>query len=134
MSHRVVYVDAFTTKPFAGNPCAVVLEAGDLSEEQMLLIARETNQPETSFVSTSQEADFRVAYFTTRQRIPFAGHPTIATAFLLALEGAIRPGRPAVVEVPVRHRRPARGGALHGGRPAGARGDDPGHAGVLLAA
>jgi len=98
MSHRVVYVDAFTTKPFTGNPCAVVLEAGDLSEGEMLLIARETNQPETSFVSTSKEADFRVAYFTTRQRIPFAGHPTIATAFLLALEGAIRPGRPAVVK------------------------------------
>jgi trans-2,3-dihydro-3-hydroxyanthranilate isomerase len=98
MSHRVVYVDAFTTKPFTGNPCAVVLEAGDLSEGEMLLIARETNQPETSFVSTSKEADFRVAYFTTRQRIPFAGHPTIATAFLLALEGTIRPGRPAVVK------------------------------------
>jgi trans-2,3-dihydro-3-hydroxyanthranilate isomerase len=98
MSHRVFYVDAFTTKPFEGNPCAVVLEAGDLSESQMLAIARETNQPETSFVSASQEADFRVAYFTTRQRIPFAGHPTIATAFLLALEGAIRPGQPAVVK------------------------------------
>ena len=98
MSHRVFYVDAFTTKPFAGNPCAVVLEAGDLNEEQMLLIARETNQPETSFVSASRQADFRVAYFTPRQRIPFAGHPTIATAFLLALEGAIRPARPAVAK------------------------------------
>lgn len=97
MSHRVVYIDAFTTKPFAGNPCAVVLQAEDLSEGEMLLIARETNQPETSFVSASKEADFRVAYFTPRQRIPFAGHPTIATAFLLALEGAIRPARPAVV-------------------------------------
>jgi trans-2,3-dihydro-3-hydroxyanthranilate isomerase len=98
MSHRVVYVDAFTTKPFAGNPCAVVLGAEDLSEEQMLAIARETNQPETSFVSHSKEADFRVAYFTPRQRIPFAGHPTLATAFLLALEGAIRPPGPAVVK------------------------------------
>jgi trans-2,3-dihydro-3-hydroxyanthranilate isomerase len=102
MSHRVVYVDAFTTRPFEGNPCAVVLAAEDLSEEQMLAIARETNQPETSFVSRSKEADFRVAYFTPRQRIPFAGHPTIATAFLLALEGDIRPagapGQPAVVK------------------------------------
>jgi trans-2,3-dihydro-3-hydroxyanthranilate isomerase len=98
MSHRVVYVDAFTTRPFEGNPCAVVLGADDLSEEQMLAIARETNQPETSFVSASREADFRVAYYTPRQRIPFAGHPTIATAFLLALEGAIAPPGPATVK------------------------------------
>ena len=100
MSHRFAYVDAFTTKPFAGNPCAVVLEADDLGEQEMLAIARETNQPETSFVCASREADFRVAYFTPRQRVAFAGHPTIATAFLLALEGAIRPSsrRPAVAK------------------------------------
>jgi len=63
----------------------------------MQLIAMETNQPETSFVLASREADFRVVYYTPRTRIPFAGHPTIATAFLLALDGAIPPGRPALV-------------------------------------
>jgi trans-2,3-dihydro-3-hydroxyanthranilate isomerase len=91
MDYRIVTIDAFTSSPFSGNPCAVVPEADGLSEEQMQLIARETNQPETSFVLGSREADFKVCYFTTTRRIPFAGHPTIATAFLLALDGRIVP-------------------------------------------
>jgi trans-2,3-dihydro-3-hydroxyanthranilate isomerase len=91
MSHRIVTIDAFTSRPFTGNPCAIVPEADGLSDEQMQSIAREANQPETSFVMSSQRADFRVCYFTTTKRIPFAGHPTIATAFLLALDGRIAP-------------------------------------------
>jgi trans-2,3-dihydro-3-hydroxyanthranilate isomerase len=97
MNYRIVYVDAFTTIQFQGNPCAVVPEADGLSEQQMQLIAREANQPETAFVTSSSKADFRVHYFTPHHRIPFAGHPTIATGYLLARDGRIERGNPAVV-------------------------------------
>jgi trans-2,3-dihydro-3-hydroxyanthranilate isomerase len=83
---RVITLDAFTTKPFAGNPCAVVPDASGLTEEQMQIIARETNLPETAFVLPSEKANFRVRYFTPRYEINFAGHPTIATSFMLGLE------------------------------------------------
>ena len=97
MNYRIAYVDAFTSRPFHGNPCAVVPEAEGLREQQMQLIAREANQPETAFVTASSKADFRVFYFTPRHRIPFAGHPTIATGYLLAEEGRIKAGDPSVV-------------------------------------
>jgi trans-2,3-dihydro-3-hydroxyanthranilate isomerase len=97
MNYRIAYVDAFTSRPFHGNPCAVVPEADGLGERQMQLIAREANQPETAFVAASGKADFRVCYFTPRQRIPFAGHPTIAAGYLLAREGRIKAGSPSVV-------------------------------------
>lgn len=87
--YRVVYVDAFTEVPLEGNPCAVLPNARGLSEEEMQAIARETNLSETAFVFPSDRADFRVRYFTPRAEIPFAGHPTIATVFLLAEEGRI---------------------------------------------
>lgn len=85
--YRVVYVDTFTRLPFAGNPCAVLPDASGLTHEQMEAIAREVNLPETAFVFPSVQADFRVRYFTPRSELPFAGHPTIATAFVLAEEG-----------------------------------------------
>jgi trans-2,3-dihydro-3-hydroxyanthranilate isomerase len=88
-TYRIAYVDAFTREPLKGNPCAVLPEASGLSDEEMQAIARETNLSETSFVLSSTQADFRVRYFTPREEIPFAGHPTIATAYLLAQEGLI---------------------------------------------
>ena len=91
MNFRIVTIDAFTSRAFTGNPCAVLPEAEGLGAEHMQLIAREANQPETSFVLRSRQADFKVCYFTPTRRIPFAGHPTIATAFLLALDGRIAP-------------------------------------------
>jgi len=87
--YRVVYVDAFSQVPYAGNPCAVLPDARGLSDGQMQAIARETNLSETSFVFPSTQADYRVRYFTPRGELPFAGHPTIATAFLLAQEGRV---------------------------------------------
>ncbi|MFP4178908.1 MAG: PhzF family phenazine biosynthesis protein [Spirochaetaceae bacterium] len=83
------YIDAFTDTQFAGNPCAVFPKADGLDDETMQKIARETNLNETAFVFPSSKADFRVRYFTPTYEIPFAGHPTIATAFLLAEEGYI---------------------------------------------
>jgi trans-2,3-dihydro-3-hydroxyanthranilate isomerase len=93
----VVWVDAFTTTPLAGNACAVLLDARGLDDATMQRIARETNLSETSFVFPGEgEADFVVRYWTPNGEIPLAGHPTIATTHALHESGAIPPGRDVV--------------------------------------
>lgn len=87
--YGLLMVDAFTSVPFGGNPAGVVLDAEGLSEEEMQAIAREVNAAETAFVTPSEKADFRVRFFTPRQEIPLAGHPTIATMHALAEAGRI---------------------------------------------
>ena len=79
----VLQVDAFTDRPLAGNPCAVVLDADALSTAQMQAIALEMNLSETAFVINSSKADFGARYFTPAEEIPLAGHPTIATTIAL---------------------------------------------------
>jgi trans-2,3-dihydro-3-hydroxyanthranilate isomerase len=85
----IMQIDAFTTKPYGGNPCAVVLEADGLSESAMQDIALEMNLSETAFVMSSNKADFRARYFTPSEEIPLAGHPTIATMYALIVNGII---------------------------------------------
>ncbi len=87
--YRIIYLDAFTSEPFSGNPCAVLPEADGLTDDQMQKIACETNLSETAFVLPSEKAAVRVRYFMPYKEIPFAGHPTIATAFMLAQEGRV---------------------------------------------
>lgn len=84
-------VDVFTQTRFGGNPLAVVLGADDLSDEDMQLIAREFNFSETSFVLRPQDPAHvaRVRIFTPVYEMPFAGHPNVGTAFVLASEGVI---------------------------------------------
>jgi len=89
-THRILQVDAFTTQPLAGNPCAVIFDADTLTEETMLAIAREMNLSETAFVLTSGKADAAARYFTPAEEIPFAGHPTVATIFALVDTGHIK--------------------------------------------
>jgi trans-2,3-dihydro-3-hydroxyanthranilate isomerase len=84
-------VDAFTSVPLQGNPCAVVFEADGLAAEQMLAIAREMNLSETAFVLRSERADVRARYFTPAEEIPLAGHPTIATLYALVETGRLAP-------------------------------------------
>lgn len=74
-------VDVFTAEPYRGNPLAVVLAAGDLSDEQMQRFARWTNLSETTFVLPPADAgaDYRVRIFTPGGELPFAGHPTLGT-------------------------------------------------------
>ncbi len=91
-------VDAFTQTPFTGNPCAVVPQAEGLTDKEMACIAKETNAPETAFVLPSTKADVRVRYFMPRCEIPFAGHPTIATAYLLQELGILQADREAQFE------------------------------------
>jgi trans-2,3-dihydro-3-hydroxyanthranilate isomerase len=82
-------LDVFTDTPFAGNPLAVVLGADGLTDAQMQTIAREFNLSETIFVMRPQNPAHtaRVRIFFPTAEIPFAGHPTIGCAILLA-EGA----------------------------------------------
>lgn len=82
-------LDVFTDTRFGGNPLAVVLGGDDLSSEQMQAIAREFNLSETVFVlKTDRPAhSARTRIFTPKSEIPFAGHPTVGTATLLAQLG-----------------------------------------------
>ncbi|MEN5018408.1 PhzF family phenazine biosynthesis protein [Erwinia sp. Eh17-17] len=82
-------VDVFTSTPYNGNPLAVIMDARDLSDEQMQAIARWTNLSETTFVlpPTDEAADYRVRIFTPDTEFPFAGHPTLGTAHALLEAG-----------------------------------------------
>jgi trans-2,3-dihydro-3-hydroxyanthranilate isomerase len=82
-TYPFMQVDAFTTTPLGGNPCAIIFDADDLDAPTMQAIARENNLSETAFVLQSQMADVRARYFTPETEIPLAGHPTIATIFAL---------------------------------------------------
>jgi trans-2,3-dihydro-3-hydroxyanthranilate isomerase len=88
-TYPFMQVDAFTTYPLGGNPCAIIFEADDLDDQTMLAIAREMNLSETAFVRHSDVADFGARYFTPAEEIPMAGHPTIATAFALVETGRL---------------------------------------------
>jgi len=83
-------VDAFTERPLAGNPCAVVLDADGFSPALMLSIAKEMNLSETAFVSASSSCDFSLRFFTPAEEIPLAGHPTIASVYALIESGRLK--------------------------------------------
>jgi trans-2,3-dihydro-3-hydroxyanthranilate isomerase len=86
-----VQVDVFTERIFGGNPLAVFLDGRGLDETAMLAIAREMNLSETTFVLPATRADcaVRVRIFTPAREIPFAGHPTVGTAWVLAMRGRL---------------------------------------------
>ena len=90
MQLRFATVDVFTDTRFAGNPLAVVLNADGLSTAQMQAVAAEFNLSETTFVLPPQERanTAKVRIFTPRAEMPFAGHPNVGTAFVLAREGS----------------------------------------------
>jgi trans-2,3-dihydro-3-hydroxyanthranilate isomerase len=79
-------VDVFTDRQFGGNPLAVLPDARGLTSEQMQAIAAEFNLSETTFVLPPQDAanTAQVRIFTPRSELPFAGHPNVGTAFVLA--------------------------------------------------
>src|SRR5438445_9532980 len=95
MQRRYITVDVFTDRAFGGNPLAVVLDAGGLSTAQMQAIATEFNYAETTFVLPPRDSahDAQVRIFTVNREIPFAGHPNVGTAFVLATQAAKPPAR-----------------------------------------
>jgi trans-2,3-dihydro-3-hydroxyanthranilate isomerase len=84
-------LDVFTETPYTGNPLAVVLDAGGLTKRQMQTIAREFNLSETIFVRPPVDPDHtaEVRIFLPETEIPFAGHPTIGCAILLAEQAQV---------------------------------------------
>jgi len=95
MQRRYITTDVFTDRAFGGNPLAVVLDAGGLSTAQMQAIAIEFNYSETTFVLPPRDPanDAQVRIFTVNREIPFAGHPNVGTAFVLASLMAKPPAR-----------------------------------------
>ena len=81
---ELTIVDVFAERPLAGNQLAVVRDCAGLSDEGMQSIAREMNFSETTFVTREGEADADVRIFTPSSELPFAGHPTVGTAWVLA--------------------------------------------------
>jgi trans-2,3-dihydro-3-hydroxyanthranilate isomerase len=95
MTHRIAWLDVFAEQPLAGNGLAVVDDADDVSEDQMLALAQETRLSETTFVQspTAADADYRNRIWTPREELPFAGHPSLGTAVAVARwRGAERAG------------------------------------------
>lgn len=89
MARRFVTLDVFTREPLAGNPLAVVLDAEGLDTDGMQRIAKEFNLSETVFLLPPDDGRHRarLRIFTPSRELPFAGHPTVGTAVLLALQG-----------------------------------------------
>src|SRR5437764_7548791 len=84
----MVQLDVFTDRALSGNALAVCLDGRGRTTEQMQAIARETNLSETTFIlpgdaAAEKEKGVRVRIFTVQEELPFAGHPTLGTAYVL---------------------------------------------------
>ena len=84
----MVQVDVFTDRALTGNSLAVFLDGRGLSTEHMQDLAREMNLSETTFIlpgdaATEKTRGVRVRIFTVQEELPFAGHPTLGTAFVM---------------------------------------------------
>ena len=97
---RFLQLDVFASQLFDGNPLAVVVDAQGLDGETMQRIARWTNLSETSFLlpPTHASADYRVRIFTPRQELPFAGHPSVGSAYAAIDAGLVDPTRTNLVQ------------------------------------
>jgi len=91
VKRRFAQIDVFSSKPYRGNPVAVVVDCDCLDEGEMQQFARWTNLSETTFLlpPTNPAADYRVRFFTPTEELPFAGHPTLGTAYAWLIHGGI---------------------------------------------
>src|SRR5437773_7515801 len=108
-TYEFIQLDVFTQTPLAGNPLAVFPDGRGLADQEMQALAREMNLSETTFIlprdkTVEGERGVRVRIFTVQEELPFAGHPTLGTAFFL--RGSTGAGEVAlelkVGKVPVR--------------------------------
>lgn len=92
-SYAFRQVDVFTDRIFGGNPLAVFTDGRGLSDQEMQAIALEMNLSETTFILPPDDPDYaaKVRIFTPTAELPFAGHPTLGTAWVLARMGVIPP-------------------------------------------
>lgn len=87
-------VDVFSQGKYTGNPLAVFIDAGTISDQEMQQIAKETNYSETTFILSNSEQEgggYDVRIFTPNEEIPFAGHPTLGTAYIIRNEIVEKP-------------------------------------------
>lgn len=102
MSYPYHLLDVFTDRPFAGNPLAVFPASESLRSQQMQAIANELNLSETVFIGAPLAPNhFPIRIFTPTLELPFAGHPTVGTAHLLAAMGMAERGRPLTLSAAV---------------------------------
>ena len=78
----VFHVDAFTSRPFAGNPAAVCLLSSSLDDEMLRKVSAENNLPATAFL-VEQKSGFELRWFTTQCEIKLCGHATLAAGFVV---------------------------------------------------
>jgi len=83
--HKFYIVDVFAEEKFAGNQLAIFREGADIPDDLMQKIAREMHFSETTFILSDEERDsgYDVRIFTPEAELPFAGHPTLGTAFVI---------------------------------------------------
>lgn len=101
--HRLFIVDVFAEKKYVGNQLAVVTAAGSLSGHDMQRIAHEMNFSETTFITsdTPRDGGYDVRIFTPATEIPFAGHPTLGTAYVIRHELAPTPQDQVVLNLKI---------------------------------
>ncbi|UCC44988.1 MAG: PhzF family phenazine biosynthesis protein [Candidatus Zixiibacteriota bacterium] len=91
MNQKIITVDAFTDKPFSGNPGAVCLLDSPMPEDMMQNIAREMNLSETAFLYPEGDARYHLRWFTPTVEVEMCGHDTLATAHVLFTDGHLAP-------------------------------------------
>lgn len=91
MQVNIYQVDAFSPKPFGGNPAGVVPDARGISDVDMQKIAKEMNLSETAFVIPIDNDNYQVRFFTPVEEVDLCGHATIATFYTLAFMGYLSP-------------------------------------------
>src|SRR3954452_7880430 len=94
--YRYIHLDVFTNRRLQGNQLFVFTQPAGLDADTMQTMTRESNLSECTFVFPPEAAgtDHRVRIFTRTAETPFAGHPTIGTAFALAHNGVLKPSAP----------------------------------------
>lgn len=97
---RFIQLDVFSRRLLLGNPLAVIIDAEGIDSEAMQSIARWTNLSETTFLlpPTQAPADYRVRIFTPRQELPFAGHPSVGSAYAAIEAGLVPVGKTNLVQ------------------------------------
>lgn len=101
--HAFTIVDVFAEKKYAGNQLAVFKNAAGLSAEEMQFFAKEMNYSETTFILSDRKrrGGYDVRIFTPAEEIPFAGHPTLGTAFVIQQEFIREPVEKVILNLPV---------------------------------
>ncbi|GLQ95794.1 PhzF family phenazine biosynthesis protein [Dyella mobilis] len=100
IKRRFLQLDVFSRQPMKGNPLAVVVDADGLDEATMRDFARWTNLSETAFLlpPTEPGADYRVRIFTPRRELPFAGHPSVGSAYAALESGLVSADKSTLIQ------------------------------------